>query len=183
MPPVELGKGGRRAFSGGVCLFSRSYFSVGLGDGPSLFQTLFLPSLFNFFLLCLSGPASAREVRTGPIFHFFFFFRKRKKKNTQFVSSSSFSKKLQKTKKQNSKDGRRRSGHAPPGGLHPPPRPAAAERRRRPVRGDWRAGQVQGPGDWSALRDGGGVQGAEGGGGGSGGGSGGSAESDKRRCR
>ena len=98
MPPVELGKGGRRAFSGGVCLFSRSYFSVGLGDGPSLFQTLFLPSLFNFFLLCLSGPASAREVRTGPIFHFFFFLEKGKKKTLTLFLLLLFRKNFKKQK-------------------------------------------------------------------------------------
>lgn len=175
MPPWGTGRGGRRAFSGGVCLFPPFR---GAPKWALPIPNPVPPLLFDhFFIFACRGPASAREVRTGPTS--LFLFPRRKKRSHSLLS---FFEKLQ-NKKTLFSDGRRRFGHASPRGLHPPPRPAAAERFLRKVRGDGRARQVPGPGDGRPLRDGGGVQGAAGAGRcWFGGGGGASAESGKRRC-
>lgn len=160
----------RRAFSGGVWLFSPLLGA--LRSGPPYSKPCSCPSSSPPILsICLSGPSKCSRGSVGSYislfkraknltFFFFLFYETTQKKNLFFS------------------DGRRGARHAAPRGLHPPPRPAAAERRRPQVRGDWRACQVQGPGDRRAVRDGRGVQDFEGAGSGGGG-----AESSKRRCR
>ena len=121
-----------RAFSGGV--------------RPS---SLVLPPsslLFRLFYL-LVEIRDAREVRTGPIF---LFLREK-------LTSKSKTK-----KRSNVSDGRRGARHAAPGRLHPPPRPSAAERFLSQMRGNRAARKVPRSRHWGALRDGGGVQDAEG---------------------